>query len=40
MEGKRILSSGEINGNALIIHSGGALTLAGFQRKLAEALKN
>lgn len=39
MEGKRILSSGEFKGNALIVHSGGALTLAGFQHKLTD-LKN
>lgn len=33
-EAKRLLSTGEIKGNVLIIHSGGALSLMGFQEQL------
>lgn len=33
-EAKRLLSTGEIKGNILIIHSGGALSLMGFQDQL------
>lgn len=39
-EGKRILSSREFNGNILFIHSGGALTLMGFQDELRLSLED
>lgn len=39
-EGKRILQNQRIQGNVLFIHSGGGLTLGGFQDQLEKILKH
>ena len=36
IESKRLLANGEILGNVLIHHSGGSLTLMGFQNQLKK----
>ena len=38
LEARRIMSSDDIKGNCLLIHSGGALTLMGFQEQLSRVV--
>ncbi len=40
IESRHLLSSGEMKGNVLIHHAGGALTLLGFQSQLQQVFKN